>query len=109
MPRKTSVMSLPDSDPLLQHRLRMKAEEREARAHAIAASLDECITLLLLALTQAAATPRGMQARRANRLLNKFRTLRDRALDGHSPCSKRAESNLENLHETLESLDRLVR
>jgi len=102
-----TVMPDPEDDPLLQHRLRLRSEEREARAHAAAAALDECLTLLLSALRQAADTPRGMQARRARRLVSKFDSLRKDALDGKSPCSPK--HTLENLDEALESTDRLVR
>lgn len=107
MKRKTPVIPESDDDPIVQRRLRRLAEEREYRAHAAAAALDECLSLLMLALVQAAATPRGMQARRAKRLLQKFRTLRANALDGISPCSQRKV--VENLDETLEHTDRLVR
>lgn len=97
----------PEDNPLLQHRMRIKAEEREAKAHAAAAALDECLTLLLSALRQAADTPRGMQARRARRLLSKFTSLRMDALDGKSPCSPK--HIVEILDEAVESTNRLVR
>lgn len=102
-----TVQPEPEDNPVVQHRLRLKSEEREARAHAAAAALDECLTLLLSALRQAAATPRGMQARRARRLLSKFTSLRTDALDGKSPCSPK--HILETLDEAVESTDRLVR
>jgi hypothetical protein len=105
--RKKPVMPESDDDPVVQRHLRRLSEEREYKAHAVAAALDECLTLLMLALAQAAETPRGMQARRARRLLNKFQTLRANALDGVSPCSQRKV--VETLVETLEHTDRLVR
>lgn len=96
-----------DDDPQVQRMMRIKAEEREAKAHSAAAALDECLTLLMLALRQAADTPRGMQARRAKRLVSKFTMLRQGALDGRSPCSPR--KLLETLDEEVGSADRLVR
>jgi len=98
----------PDANLEVQSRLRRKSEEREARAHAAAAALDECLTLLMLALRQAADTPRGMQARRARRLLTKFGQLRMDALEGKSPCDP-TRKTLEVEDEVLEHSDRLVR
>jgi hypothetical protein len=79
---------------------RRRSEEREARAHQVAAALDECLTLLMLALLQAERTPRGMQARRARRLRAKFTNLRLAALDGQSPCSP-TRTQLEVLDEAV--------
>lgn len=79
---------------------RRRAEEREAQAHQVAAALDECLTLLMLALLQAERTPRGMQARRAKRLRAKFTNLRLAALDGQSPCSP-TRTQLEVLDEAV--------
>ena len=105
--KRYTVLPEDENNPVIQRRLRLRSEEREAKAHAAAAALDECLSLLLLALKQAAHTPRGMQSRRARRLLGNFTRLRLDALDGKSPCS--AHRLLENLHETLDSTDRLVR
>lgn len=80
---------------------RVLSEEREARAHQVAAALDECLTLLMLALLQAERTPRGMQARRARRLRIKFNSLRLAALEGKSPCSP-TRKQLEVLDEAVE-------
>jgi hypothetical protein len=98
----------PDLNAEVQRRLKLKAEERESRAHAAAAALDECLTLLMLALRQAADTPRGMQARRARRLLTKFGQLRMAALEGQSPCDP-TRKTLEVEDEVLAHSDRLVR
>jgi hypothetical protein len=97
----------PDKEVAVLMRLRMAAEQREAQAHNAAAALDECLTLLMLALRQAAATRGGMQQRRAKRLISKFTILRMDALDGKSPCH--ARKVLETMDEALDNTDRLVR
>ena len=97
-----------DENYQLAHRLRLAAEQREAKAHQVAAALDEVLALCLLALTQAANTGRGMQQRRAKRLASQFRSFRDRALDGTSPCQP-GRKNYELDDEALENTDRLVR
>lgn len=89
------------------HRRRL-AEEREGQAHQIAAALDECLTLIMLALLQAERTPRGMQSRRARRLRIKFTHLRLAALEGKSPCSP-TRKQLEVLDEAVEHLGDLAK
>jgi hypothetical protein len=92
----------------LQMRLRFRSEERESQAHSVAAALDEVLTLLLMALAQAAETPRGMQARRARRLLANFKNYRLDALDGKSVC-RNTKKVMEADETALEHTDRLVR
>lgn len=87
---------------------RMLAERREGKAHQVASALDECLTLLLLALLQAERTPRGMQARRARRLRAKFTNLRLAALEGQSPCDP-SSTKLEVLDEAVEDRHYLVK
>lgn len=96
-----------DENYQLAHRLRLAAEQREAQAHQVAAALDEVLALCLLALTQAANTGRGMQQRRARRLASQFRSFRERALEGHSPCHP-GKKTYELDEEALDSTDRLV-
>lgn len=93
---------------LLQKKLRIASEERESKAHQVAAALDEILLLLLMVLQQAANTPRGMQARRARRLLGNFQNYRMDALDGKSVC-RNTKKVLEPDETTLEHTDRLVR
>jgi hypothetical protein len=98
----------PDDDPGLQLRLRLASERREARAHQIAAALDEVLALAIVVLAHAGSTTRGMQARRAKRLAGRFRNFRDEALEGHSPCQNiMAHTDID--HEPMENHDRLVR
>jgi len=92
----------------LQMKLRVASEHREAKAHQVAAALDEIVMLLLMVLQQAANTPRGMQARRARRLLGNFQNYRLDALDGKSVC-RNTKKVLEPDDSTLEHTDRLVR
>jgi hypothetical protein len=83
-----------NDDAIVQHRLRLASERRESQSHRVAAALDECITLVMSALRQAADTPRGMQSRKALRLLKQMSVMRMNALDGVSPCSP-TRKNLE--------------
>lgn len=82
------IMPEPEDDPKIQYQLRLRSEEREGRAHQVAAALDEVLLLAIVVLTQAAQKNRGMQARRAKRLAARFRNFRDSALEGRSPCAK---------------------
>ena len=44
------VMPQPEDDAQMQYRLRLKAEEREGRAHQVAAALDEVLLLCIIVL-----------------------------------------------------------
>jgi|LauGreDrversion4_2_1035121.scaffolds.fasta_scaffold1011132_3 hypothetical protein len=79
----------------LANNLRIASERREARSHQVAAALDEVLTLCLIALNQAANTGRGMQQRRAARLLSRFTAFREDALEGRSPCQGRKEIDVD--------------
>jgi hypothetical protein len=89
-------------------KLRLASERREAKAHQVAAALDEVLTLLLMALAQASDTPRGMQARRARRLLTNFTSYRLDALEGRSVC-RNNKKVLEPDETALEHTNKLVR
>jgi len=103
-------MPQPEDDAQMQYRLRLKAEEREGRAHQVAAALDEVLLLCIIVLTQASNNNRGMQARRARRLASRFRNFRDAALEGRSPCKhmKEEADGIEDIAD-MDSSSHLVR
>lgn len=101
MEQKPNRYKVNDSESaLVQLRLRMASERRESAAHKVAAALDECITLMISSLRQASDTPRGMQSRKAARLLKQLSRMRMDALDGVSPCHP--------TRKTLEALDGIL-